>query len=224
MKQYFIQKKNHCRLVLFFAGWGMDEHPFLDYRPEDSDLLLCYDYRSPKFDFSLLKGYRRIRLIGWSMGVRAAPEALQQADLPIEESIAVNGTMTPVDNEKGIPEVIFQGTLEGLDERNLLKFRRRMCGGSEALKAFLEKAPQRGVEELREELCRIGERATALPPPAFRWEKAIVGKADLIFTPGCQQNAWRDTGTECVYLDMSHYSEEILRRLLLAEGMNQRGI
>lgn len=214
MKHYFIQKRNHPRLVLFFAGWGMDEHPFIDYRPEDSDLLLCYDYRSPDFDFSLLKGYRHISLIGWSMGVWAAAEALQYAGLPIEESIAVNGTLTPVDNARGIPEVIFRGTLEGLNESNLRKFRRRMCGSNEAFKVFLEKAPQRGVEELREELRRMGERAVALPPPAFRWEKAVIGKEDLIFPAANQRNAWLHTGTAWTEEEIPHYSEEALRKLL----------
>ena len=46
MKHYFIQQKHLPRLTLFFAGWGMDECPFMDYCPENSDLLVCYDYRS----------------------------------------------------------------------------------------------------------------------------------------------------------------------------------
>ena len=45
MKHYFIQQKHLPRLTLFFAGWGMDECPFMDYCPENSDLLVCYDYR-----------------------------------------------------------------------------------------------------------------------------------------------------------------------------------
>lgn len=56
MKHYFIQQKHLPRLTLFFAGWGMDECPFMDYCPENSDLLVCYDYRSLDFDFTLLQG------------------------------------------------------------------------------------------------------------------------------------------------------------------------
>ncbi len=69
MKHYFIQQKHLPRLTLFFAGWGMDECPFMDYCPENSDLLVCYDYHSLDFDFTLLQGYQEIRLIAWSMGV-----------------------------------------------------------------------------------------------------------------------------------------------------------
>ena len=77
MKHYFIQQKHLPRLTLFFAGWGMDECPFMDYCPENSDLLVCYDYRSLDFDFTLLQGYQEIRLIAWSMGVWAASMVLQ---------------------------------------------------------------------------------------------------------------------------------------------------
>ena len=46
MKQYFIEQRHLPSLTLFFAGWGMDERPFLHYHPADRDLLVCYDYRS----------------------------------------------------------------------------------------------------------------------------------------------------------------------------------
>ena len=49
--------------------------------PENSDLLVCYDYRSLDFDFTLLQGYQEIRLIAWSMGVWAASMVLQDMDL-----------------------------------------------------------------------------------------------------------------------------------------------
>ena len=81
MKHYFIQQKHLPRLTLFFAGWGMDECPFMDHCPENSDLLVCYDYRSLDFDFTLLQGYQEIRLIAWSMGVWAASMVLQDMDL-----------------------------------------------------------------------------------------------------------------------------------------------
>ncbi len=74
MKHYFIQQKHLPRLTLFFAGWGMDECPFMDYCPENSDLLVCYDYRSLDFDFTLLQGYQEIRLIAWSMGGKVYPQ------------------------------------------------------------------------------------------------------------------------------------------------------
>ena len=57
MKQIYLIHEHHPRLLLFFAGWGADETPFKNYRPADSDYMLCYDYRSLDFDTSLLAEY-----------------------------------------------------------------------------------------------------------------------------------------------------------------------
>ena len=54
MKQHFIIKNNQKHLLLFFAGWGMDETPFLTIHPTDKDWMICYDYRSLAFDLSLI--------------------------------------------------------------------------------------------------------------------------------------------------------------------------
>lgn len=213
MKQYFIyNKENHPCLTLFFAGWGMDEHPFIDYRPIGSDLLVCYDYRSLDFDFSLLEGYREIRVVAWSMGVWAASCLLQgKGNLPVSDRIAVNGTLTPVDDEEGIPPLIFKGTLDGLNERSLQKFYRRMCGSGEATKHFLERAPQRNIEDLREELRLIGERAVANPVPSFTWKIAAIGTDDLIFGAANQHRAWTQAGVMQDERQASHYDEALLR-------------
>ena len=86
MKHYFIQQNYFPRLTLFFAGWGMDECPFMDYCSGNSDLLVCYDYRSLDFDFTLLQGYQEIRLIAWSMGcllyTSPSPRDRQKSRMP----------------------------------------------------------------------------------------------------------------------------------------------
>lgn len=214
MKHYFIQQKNYSRLTLFFAGWGMDECPFMDYCPVDSDLLICYDYRSLDFDFTLLQGYQKIRLVAWSMGVWAASVVLQHMDLPVCESIAVNGTMTPVDDSKGIPRTIFERTLAGMNDVALEKFIRRMCLKKEMTAAFLAKRPKRPVAELKEELQRIGEQSGSCAVSGFTWKRAVIGRDDLIFIPANQRNAWRDDGAEVTEQDIPHYSEEVLRNIL----------
>ena len=76
MKQRFIKKENNPRLLLFFAGWGSDERLFDRPVADGYDYLLCFDYRSPDFDYALLDGYREIRLLAWSMGVWAAGQTL----------------------------------------------------------------------------------------------------------------------------------------------------
>lgn len=76
-------KRQASPAIAIFAGWGADETPFKDYQPADSDYMLCYDYRTLDFDASLLKGYKKINVIGWSMGVWAASrvmDKLQETD------------------------------------------------------------------------------------------------------------------------------------------------
>lgn len=223
MKHYFIQKKNYPRLTLFFAGWGMDEQPFIDYCPTDSDLLICYDYRLLDFDVAILQGYEDVRLIAWSMGVWAASVVLQHTGLPIRERIALNGTMIPVDDSKGIPQTIFERTLAGLNDVSLEKFIHRMCLKREKTKAFLLKRPKRPVAELKEELQRIGEQVRSCAVPDFQWGQAVIGTEDMIFITANQRTAWQDAGAEVVECDSPHYSEEMLRNLLCC-SMNKNTV
>ncbi|MDR1224570.1 MAG: DUF452 family protein [Tannerella sp.] len=214
-----IKKLNSAKaspeLLLFFAGWGMDECPFLEYLPAGRDCMICYDYRSLSFDASLPASYRRIRVVAWSMGVWAASRVLSGRNLPVSESIAVNGTPWPVDDEKGIATAIFRGTLAGLDETALQKFRRRMCGSKEAWEHFLKHAPQRTLEDLREELDRIG-RSSRTPAPAFEWDRIYIGLRDRIFLPASQQRAWE--GKNVTKVDCDHYPSTLWPELFNTYG------
>ena len=62
MKQRFIKKEGNSTLLLFFAGWGSDENLFSGPVQEECDCLLCFDYKDLDFDYSLLEGYREIRV------------------------------------------------------------------------------------------------------------------------------------------------------------------
>ena len=59
MKQVYIINENHPQLLLFFAGWAADETPFKQYRPKDMDYMICYDYRTLDFDYSIFDRYRQ---------------------------------------------------------------------------------------------------------------------------------------------------------------------
>ena len=62
MKQTFIIRNNGKHLLLFFAGWGMDETPFRHIHPAECDWMICYDYRSLEFDTTLIQAYSKISL------------------------------------------------------------------------------------------------------------------------------------------------------------------
>lgn len=214
MNQTFIHKANNPQLTVFFLGWGMDEKPFAGYAPQDADLMVCYDYRTLDWDETLLLPYKEIRLIGWSMGVWAASQVMAHPTLPITQSIAINGTPYPIDEARGIAPAIFEGTLNGLNEATLQKFRLRMCGSATAYKEFAEVAPRRSVEELKEELAAIGQQYKELPTSPFVWDKALIGNADRIFLPDNQARAWQGTSTATACAEAAHYSTELFKTCL----------
>lgn len=211
MKQIYIIHEHHPRLLLFFAGWGADETPFKDYRPAESDFMLCYDYRTLDFDATGLDAYREINVIGWSMGVWAASRVMPQLALPVASSIAINGTPYPSDEHLGIPPAIFRGTLDGLTGASLHKFLRRMCADGTAFKAFLQVTPRRPLEELKEELAEIERMG---PAPMFHWQQAVVGSADRIIPPANQLQAWQKRNTPVRQTEDAHYQEELFRYYL----------
>lgn len=215
MKQTFMKQEGNSRLLLFFAGWGSDEHLFDVPSADDCDYMLCYDYTMPDFESKPLAYYDSIRVMGWSMGVWAAGEALSALSLPWEKKIAVNGTPYPIHDEKGIPTAIFQGTLDGLSLDSLVKFRRRMCVTTDEVKTFMQRLPRRSLQSLHDELAavqrRVDERGGMAYP--FEWDEAIIGTNDRIVPTANQERAWE--GMACIKkLDMAHYDAACLDALI----------
>ncbi len=201
-------RQNRPELILFFTGWGMDERPFLQAHCAGRDLLLCYDYSDLTFDEELLKGYTGILVVAWSLGVWVAQRTLSRLSAPVIGSIAVNGTLYPVSDDKGIPAAVFWGTLHGLNDLNMQKFRRRMCESPEVYKEFLEVAPTRSLESLKHELEQIGTQyiRSVEQDLLFHWNVALIGSYDRIFAPESQNKAWQEGFCDAVYLcEAGHY-------------------
>lgn len=207
-----ISRIGSRKLILFFAGWGMDTNPFSMYLPKAYDLKMVYDYSTADFDENQLLGYTEIKVIAWSMGVWAAAQFLQKNNQPITTSIAINGTHFPVDDARGIPAHIYHATLDTLSEMVLLKFQRRMCGTAAVLLRFLERKPERSIEDLRRELKVIGQLSTRLPHSTFQWDKVYISRYDLISPAEHQQKAWENNGYTII--DAPHYPEELFDELL----------
>ncbi len=104
---------------------------------EGFDCLLCFDYRTQEFDYSLLDAYREFRLLAWSMGVWVAGQILSGHTYPWEMKLAVNGTPFPIDDRRGIAEAVIHGTLENFSDATLARFRRRICGGAGQVRELL---------------------------------------------------------------------------------------
>lgn len=189
-------------MVLLFAGWGMDERPFAGLARAGYDIAVVWDYRDISASWAdRLAAYDEIAILAWSFGVPAASAFISaHPDLPVTSRIAVNGTQHPVDDRLGIPKSIFDGTLRGLDNRNMTKFYRRMCGNGESYKSFSSHLPQRDVDGLRDELAAIGSRAVT----KVMWDKALIADNDLIIPTANQLRAWETQAFEITTYHGSH--------------------
>lgn len=199
MKFKIIHRHPSERLILLFAGWGMDPHPFENIRRDGYDLAVVWDYRDLSATWiGELDRYVEIAVFAWSFGVPAASAFIAaHSSLPVTARIAVNGTAHPVHDTLGIPTEIFNGTLETLDDRNLVRFYRRMCGGSRSYSEFAKRLPARDTCELRDELKAIASRS-ATP---ITWDKVYISTADLVIPPDNQRRAWDGEAYEQVELD-----------------------
>lgn len=214
MQHEYIIHEHHPRLLLFFAGWASDATPFRSYRPEGMDLLICYDYRTLDTGFLPHGAYESIDVVGWSMGVWAASHVVPALDIPVERSIALNGTPFPIDAERGIHPDIWQGTLRNLSEASLHKFCRRMCLDTPSFHHFLRVTPRRPVNELADEMRAIDHLRATMPTPTLHWTQAVVGNRDRIIPPDHQLRAWQQLGVPVLTLDDAHYSEPMFHHYL----------
>ncbi len=180
----------HTRLILIFAGWGMDSRPFEGLVRPGYDIAVIWDYRKSDFPESIVQNYSEIVLVAWSMGVFASLPVIPRLRGKLTLTLAVNGTPYPVDDTRGIPENIFNGTLEGFCKRTLEKFRMRMCGGAKAYNDFKCCEPLRPISELKEELSVLGNMASPKEEEIEMWDHSVIGKSDAIFPPENQAAAW----------------------------------
>lgn len=212
-KEYIDTSEGGCRrLVIFFAGWGMDYTPFEGVEKPGYDILVVYDYNNEGFDISAVEGYDEICVLAWSLGVYHAVRFIKShPELPFTRTIAVNGTINPIDDTEGIPRRIYDLTSRLPDENALMKFYRRICGGQEGMTRLLAKLPQRDIGDLREELLAIRKRitdaryetdnkglpsgcscSTHIDSDVALWDEIYLSDNDLIFPFENMKRGWKD--------------------------------
>lgn len=188
MKLEFTKRKNEERLFLFFSGWASPPSTFKPIDIAGYDTLVAYDYRDLDFDLRQLNGYVEIAVGAWSYGVAVATLFLDSnPQLPVTARTAVNGTPFTVDDTRGIPTAIFQGTLNNLTPLTLSKFRRRMCGSAAIARQLESIMPNVDISELADELKQLG---SLKPGNARQWDYAVIATSDMIIPSANQMYAW----------------------------------
>lgn len=193
MRTCWLTRTGQPSCLLFFAGWGMDPAPFRTIAPAGHDLLLFYDYRElnePDPTAFLPRGYQHLSLLAWSMGVWVAGHLLAGYRQRLSAAVAVNGTLTPIDDQAGIPSQAYAEMLATFSPRTLLDFYRSMFGDQDGLELFLANRPQRPAEEIRAELAALRVHYLAHGPAADIYSRKLVGSRDRVFAARAQIRGW----------------------------------
>ncbi|MDD5597119.1 MAG: DUF452 family protein [Victivallaceae bacterium] len=201
MEKLWINRQSSAELLLFFNGWGMDEKPFrhLDGCP-GLDVLMLYDYTElEKVEIPAV--YESVHLTAWSLGVFAAAKVLQ--DVELSGSVAVNGTLRPVDEGEGIAPAVFQASIDSWSEAAAMKFNRRMC--LEHHDFFKNSPPGRSVKSQKNELIALREQILNGPVPENIFQEAVISLNDRIFTRHAQETHWRKARIPVMIIDGPHY-------------------
>lgn len=208
MKCCQLNKQNNKNLIVFFAGWSFDEKPFGKLVCGGFDILFIYDYNElnlPK-DLENLQNYEHKYLLAWSMGVFVAYEFRKLFE-DFDYKIAINGTITPVDNEFGITVKMFELTLKHVAIGLAGKFYQNVFKNSEEFEIYSKTSVQRTIEnrvsEL-ENLYNIIKKKDYKKAESF-YDCAIVSDFDKIIPPKNQIASHQKNNEPIITLPFGHF-------------------
>lgn len=211
MELYWLNKKENDKLIIFFAGWSFDFRPFEFLDCEDYDVLFVYDYRGlsciseeKKLILKTSAKYKKSYLIAWSMGVFAAAmlkDFLSNCVL----KIAVNGTLSPIDDKFGIPKKAFSLTLKNVQKSLESKFYQNLFSNDDEFLRYSKTPVERSIEsrvlELNSLYNVINKHNINLDN---FYDKVLISQNDNIILTKNQLNFWTNKA-EIVLLDSGHF-------------------
>lgn len=199
MKSCWLHRSGRPNLILFCNGWGMDQYPFQPLGSMSQDVLMLYDYTDipsePQDIIRSMDGYHSITLVAWSMGVAYAQKLFANCSSLFTKTIAVNGTLCPINDHCGIPVKVFAATRDDFSERARLKFYRRMCRDKLLLKVFLGNQPRRSVQSQQAELAAIYLDSVCETEEISIYSNVVISQNDYIMPTLNQLNFWKNSPT-----------------------------
>ncbi len=196
MKGTWLHRLGRERLLVFCSGWGMDANPFKQLMSNEYDVYMLFDYRELKPEeplSAIIDTYKHASLVTWSMGVWVGQVLFSEIAGLFHRTLAINGTLCPIDDNFGIPKKIFSETLAGFNTTTRMKFYRRMCREKTNLKMFLARQPDRSVIDQRQELVALQEIVGCIKPEQSIYQQVIISEYDWIVPSDNQRRFWVDT-------------------------------
>lgn len=171
----------------------MDFHPFVPLGSRDYDILHICDFSELSARNEVLTDidpYSERILLSWSMGVWGGQRLFAGYAHLFARTIAVNGTLCPVDNHYGIPRELFAGTLSGWSELSRRKFYRRLTGGGAIEQKFLQYQPKRSLTDQQRELAYYLSDADCISRTQSIYREVLISDTDRIVPTVNQLSYW----------------------------------
>lgn len=201
--KFFHVNHDKTRLLIFFCGFYTDENCFCEFDNNTSDILYIYDYSDLNFeelsyfDFS---PYVEINLIAYSYGVFVANEAKDYLPF-IDKSIAISGTIYPIDENFGIKPKIFDLMLYAFNEDVIKNFKEKMELNSNGI----IKNAKREIDNLKDELNNIKNYVQNNEiKKHLEFDSVIITKKDRII-PYMAQKLFYEKHKNILELNTGHF-------------------
>ncbi len=207
MECKLIKNGGNGSLMIFFAGWSLSPESLNNFRPAGWDILFIYNYKELSFPVeavAALTEYSRFSLIAHSFGVAVAHSFIGR--LPkMEATIAVCGTLQPINDKYGIPHKIFDLTVKSIGREGFELFNKRMCGDN--IKNFIPSSLL--FSEQVDALKLLGDTfkdSEASLEDKSLWSVAVICMKDEIIPVDSQVAFWGDSSAEVVgFKTQSHF-------------------
>lgn len=207
MKTYIRRREKNNELVVLYGDWATDENVFIPFCNDEFDFILFSNYSADEaLVLPEMKTYKKIVLIGWSIGVWAAEYLSNKTGIKPDVTIAVNGTPIPADDRYGIPLNILEDLLNNITEENINNFYLNMFGDRKTYRINIEQMPRRTLKSLQDELRWLYNRFMEQKEPGFKWDYAVTSQIDRIFPPKNLNEYWeKEKNTKHISLQLPHY-------------------
>ena len=203
MKYKWLNRGENNKIILFFNGWGMDENVVKHLDCEDYDVLMFYDYNTLEtdFDWDLLNIYPEKNIIAWSMGVMVGGKYLDKLGA-LKQTVAINGTLKPIDENYGIHPKIYDLTIKGFNEKGRKRFIDSMFNKTTDINC------NREIDEQHSELIALKNYQAN---EAFEYNKVLISDNDKIIPTKSQVAFWgiepNLKGGHCPFFQFKKWSE-----------------
>lgn len=224
MKCKFVNRNGSPRLIVIYAAWGMDWRVFADLHHPSYDILAVWDYRELTFNWKPFLKYEEICLVAWSTGVFASSVTMHEIEPRVTARIAVNGTLTPIDDFTGTAPSQWRATINGLTPGSRKRYLQRMFGSREIMERFKENIPKRTIDDMKEELSALETHSIFHVEQIIDWDLAIISTDDVVIPFENQRRAWKGLAPVRI-LDGPHFPDfqQLIDRLIIDKTLVKSG-